>query len=157
MSRISNVVSAILLLGSAVACSAERPGSDEGRVDLVIRPQDAASSSRPARGGFTLRNLERGTLERVPLTSTYATLSVPLPAGSYVLDWRPEPAADLSEPALAERAALAESNAIRVPLVVARGRVTTVNVRASLLRSSDGEGTALASVTPGIELRIPSN
>src|SRR5262245_17904790 len=143
MSRIWKLVSATVLLASLAGCHADRASSDEGRIDLVIRPDSAISSSRPAQGRFTIRNTEGRALERFSIESTYENVSFPLRTGAYVLEWQPELPLDLADDALAAHAALVARESWTQPLLVASGQVTTVNVQASL--NADAKPELVAS------------
>src|SRR5687767_559525 len=82
-------VSLALLLVGALHCANEPSRMVIGRLDLVFRPDSAAASSRPPRGGFMLRDLEGGTHELVPLHGdTCQTRSAWLAPGSYLLEWQ---------------------------------------------------------------------
>jgi hypothetical protein len=155
MSRIWSLVSVTVFMGSIVGCYADTARSDDGRIDLVIRPDSTASSSRPVRGSFTLRSLERRSFERIPIESPYQTLSIPLRAGSYTLGWEPELAFEANGDALsAARLALASAGVRSPPIAILAGQVTRVNVRASLGSSVAPERTALAMAAPCVEGRV---
>ena len=128
---------ALLLLG-ALDCTQEPSPIEIGRLDLVIRPDSAASSSARLRGGFMLRDLERGTHELIAIDGEpYQTRSAWLDPGSYVLEWQPAPdladALDLDAPPASGAEVLATERHV---VVIADGRVTTVNVRATQRASS---------------------
>lgn len=124
-------LSLALLLVGALDCANEPRRIAIGRLDLVLRPDSAAASSVHVRGSFMLRELERGTHERVSIHGdAYQTRSVWLDPGSYTLEWQPalEPADVLDGDA--------KHASERHVFVIADERVTTVNVRCALRVSS---------------------
>jgi hypothetical protein len=101
-----------------------------GRLDLVFRPDNTASSSRPLAGGFMLRDLERGTHELLEIDGdAYQTRSAWLSPGAYVIEW--QPALELAD-VLGSDALAPEPHVV----VIADGRVSTVNVRTTQKSSS---------------------
>lgn len=125
----------IVLLAGLFACSDAAVERSNGRLELVIRPDSTAASHRPLRGSFLLHGLDQPTRVRIDVDAHgYLTRSVSVVPGSYALQW--QPALDLDtlgglHPA-AEDLRRMLSTEPRVLLVVAAGRVTTVNVRSTL-------------------------
>jgi len=116
-------VSLALLLVGALHCGNEPSRMVIGRLDLVVRGDNTVSSSRPLTGAFMLRDLERGTHERLEVYGhDHRMRSVWLAPGAYVLEW--QPALELAE---------VPGSDARAPephvVVIADGRVSTVNVR----------------------------
>lgn len=123
-------VALALLLVGALGCGKEPSGIVVGRLDLVLRPDSAGASSQPLRGGFMLRDLERGTHELVEIHGqAHQTRSAWLDPGAYGLEW--QPALELSD--VLDADALATEQHV---VVIADGRVTTVNVRVTQKASS---------------------
>ena len=156
MSLVSRLVSASVLLASSVGCRAEVAHTEEGRLDVVVRPDSAAASGRPVQGSFVLHDMLQAkdgrAVDWLAVVDAYETLSVALPAGAYWLEWRPQ----LSFGAVEDVAARARETAKvgAVPLVVAADRVTTVNVQVALAPSPDAEVSALDADTPCVDILI---
>lgn len=140
MSRIYwKLVSLPVLVASLLGCDREAATANEGRLDLVIRPDSAAVSSRPVQGRFVLRDQQGRFVDRVEVVNLYQTSNVALPEGVYSLEWQPALAFE-SEAEVAAR--LSEVRHGAALLSISPGQVTTVKVRAELAWVSDG---ALAS------------
>ena len=140
-------VSLALLLVGALDCAKEPSRIVIGRLDLVLRPDSTAASSRPVRGSFLLRELERGTHEHVAIDGDpYQTRSVWLTPGSYALEWRPALALAGVLDADAVAASGGHMLSTEQHVVVGDGRVTTVNVRVTVRASAMRD--AVAGVLP---------
>lgn len=152
MSPISRLVSLSILVASSIGCRPEPPPSGDGRLDVVIRPDSAAASGRRVEGSFVLHDQDGRTVDRLAVVELYDTLSVALPQGAYSLEWQPE----LSFTSAEDVDALARSAAgdTAAPVVIAAGRVTTVNVRATLAPNREREMFAQDEELPSIEIRI---
>lgn len=153
MSRIKSLLSVPVLLAVILGCTAVAKDQGKGRLDLVIRPDNAVASSRPVQGHFVVRNLERGQTERIEVGSAYETLSTPLREGAYTLEWQPAlPPLRLSDdPAVwaSELSSAAEAH----PLSIHAGRVTTVQVRTQV-PSPSAEELARAEDLPSVEILV---
>lgn len=153
MSRIKSLLSVPVLIAVALGCTAVAKDEGKGRLDLVIRPDNAVASSRPVQGHFVVRNLELGQTERIEVGSSYETLSVPLPEGAYTLAWQPvlPPLRTSDDPAVwaSELGAAAEAH----PLSINAGRVTTVRVRAQV-PSPGAEELARAEDLPSVDIVV---
>jgi len=152
MSFISRFVSVSLLIASSVGCRVEMASSDEGRLDLMIRPDSGAASSRPAQGSFVLHDQDGRTVDRLAVVSLYETLSVALREGSYLLEWQPALSFESADDVAAREREGASVGA--VPVIIAAGRVTTVNVRATVAPSADAEIATLDTVLPSVDILI---
>jgi hypothetical protein len=145
------LVSLPALLASLVGCDADAATAHEGRLDLVIRPDSAAVSSRPAQGRFVLHDQQGRFVDRIEVVNLYQTSNVALPEGTYSLEWQPALAFE-SEGDIAAR--LSEVSLGALPVSISTGRVTTVNVRATLIPSSDGALAALGDDMPSVQILI---
>jgi hypothetical protein len=133
-SRNWKFVSLIALLAGLTGCGETAVDRSDGRLEVVIRPDSMAASGRPLRGSFLLHGLDQSTQARIDVDAYgYLSRSVSLAPGSYALQW--QPALDLDalgglDPA-AEDLGRALTTELRVQLLIAAGRVTTVNVRST--------------------------
>ncbi|HKO94552.1 MAG TPA: hypothetical protein VJU61_25535, partial [Polyangiaceae bacterium] len=124
-----------VLVAGLVACGEAPADRSNGWLDVVIRPDSMAASGRPLRGSFLLHGLGPAVQARIDIDAHgYLMRRVPLAAGSYALEW--QPSLDLatlsgSDPA-GEELRRELTTELRVPLTVAAGRVTTLNVRSTL-------------------------
>jgi hypothetical protein len=134
MSRIWKLVSLPVLVASLLGCDTEPATAHEGRLDLVIRPDSAAVSSRPVQGRFVLRDQRGQFVDRVEVMNLYQTSNVALPEGVYSLEWQPALAFE-SEAEVAAR--LKEVSRGSLLLSISPGQVTTVKVRAELVPVND--------------------
>jgi hypothetical protein len=152
-SQIWKFVVAPALLASVFALL---PGTDSAdrRLDLVVRPGSVDASSSPLRGSLSLRSLDRAGSERIALGSPYETLSLPVPAGAYTLEWQPEVSFE-TEDALgwAVRQAEAPPELPRV-VVIAAGHATTVHVRVSPSTGAETQLATLAAEEPFAPLQL---
>ena len=151
MSCIWKLVSLPLLVASLAGCDTEYASAHEGRLDLVIRPDSAAVSSRPVQGRFVLHDEQGQFVDRMEVVNLYQTSNIALPEGVYSLEWQPALAFE-SEEEIAAR--LGEVSLGAVPVGIRAGRVTTVNVRATLGSSSEAEPAALAEDMPSVQILI---
>jgi hypothetical protein len=126
--------------------------SGKGRLDLLIRPDNAVASSRPVQGSFVVRDLERGQTERIEVGSSYETLSVPLREGAYTLEWQPALPLRISDDPAVWASELTNPAAAQ-PLSINAGRVTTVQVRAHV-PGPTGEELARAEELPSVEIVV---
>jgi hypothetical protein len=127
--------SLVVLFAGAVACAETAVDRSNGRLELVIRPDSKAASHRPLLGSFLLHGLDQPTRVRIDVDAQgHLTRGVSLGPGSYALQWQPELDLDVFDTvhlaAADPRRALTTEP--RVLLMVAAGRVTTVNVRSTL-------------------------
>ncbi len=152
MSRIKSLLSSSVLVAAALGCTAVAQDSGKGRLDLLIRPDSTAASSHTVRGHFVVRDLERGNTERVALGSTYDTISVPLRAGAYTLEWLPEVPLRISDDPAVWASEL-RAAAVPHPLSINAGRVTTVRVRAQE-QSAGEERVARPEELPSVEILV---
>ena len=150
MSRFWKLVSLPVVVASLLGCDNGRATSHEGRLDLVIRPDSALASSRPVQGRFVLHDQRGQFVDQVEVVTLYQTSSVALTEGEYSLEWQPALTFE-SEADVAAR--LREVDPGARPLSISAGRVTTVNVRAALLPSSDEDLTARPLNVPAPEDR----
>lgn len=153
MSRIKGLFSISVLVASIVACQAAARHPGEGRLDLVIRPDDAVASSRPVQGTFLVRSQEGRRVERIPVDRPYGTLSVPLREGAYTLEWQPELPLRLGDDPTAWASTLSTS-AVAQPLSISEGRVTTVQVRTAVGGGVNQERLALTEELPSVQIRV---
>lgn len=151
MSRIKSLLFIPVLIAAALGCTAVAKDMGRGRLDLVIRPDNAVASSRPVQGHFVVRSLEQERTKRIEVGSTYETLSVPLREGPYSLEWQPAlPSLRISDdPAV-------WANELRTaadtqPLSIHAGRVTTVQVRARV-PGPGAEELARAEDLPSVDI-----
>jgi len=140
-----------LLVASLLGCDTEAATAHEGRLDLVIRPDSAPVSSRPVQGRFVLHDRQGQFVDRIEVVNLYQTSNVALPEGMYSLEWQPALAFE-SEQDVAAR--LDEVSLAAVPVSISAGQVTTVNVRATLVPSSDGDLAALGEDMPSVQILI---
>jgi hypothetical protein len=153
VSRIKGLFSISVLVASMVACQAEAKHSGEGRLDLVIRPDNAVASSRPVQGYFLVRSVERDRSERIPVNGPYQTLSVPLREGAYTLEWQSElPLRVSDDPAV--WASELSATPVPQPLSISEGRVTTVRVRTAVDGGISQERLALAEELPSVQILV---
>lgn len=145
------LVSLPVLVASLAGCDAAAAIGHEGRLDLVIRPDSAAASSRPVQGRFVLHYEQGQFVDRVEVVNLYQTSSVALPEGMYSLEWQPalefESADDLA-------ARLGEVSLGAMQVSVSAGQVTTVNVRAALHPLSDGALAGLGADMPSVQILV---
>jgi hypothetical protein len=154
VSRIKGLLSiSVLIVASVLGCKAVAQHPGEGRLDLVIRPDNAVASSRPVQGRFLVRSLERERAERIEVTSPYETLSVPLREGAYTLEWQPELPLRFGDDPAAWASELS-STPVAQPLSIQAGRVTTVQVRAEVQGSSSKERLARAEDLPSVQILV---
>lgn len=154
MSRIKGLLSiSVLIVASLLGCKAVAQHPGEGRLDLVIRPDNAVASSRPVQGRFLVRSLERERAERIEVNSPYETLSVPLPEGAYTLEWQPDLSLRFSDDPAVWASELSSAPVPR-PLSIQAGRVTTVQVRAEVEGSSSKEQLARGEDLPTVQILI---
>ena len=140
-----------VLVASLLGCDTEAATGREGRLDLVIRPDSAPVSGRPVRGRFVLHDQQGQFVDRIEVVNLYQTSNIALPQGVYSLEWQPALAFE-SEQDVAAR--LGEVSLAAVPVSVSAGQVTTVNVRATLVPSSDGDLASLGEDMPSVEILI---
>jgi hypothetical protein len=152
MSLISRFVSVSILLASSVGCRVEMAPTDEGRLDVVIRPDSGAASSRPVQGTFVLHDQDGHTVDQLAVVSLYETLSVALREGTYLLEWQPALSFESAEDVAAREREGASVGV--VPVLIAAGRVTTVNVRAALVPSADAEIATRDTGLPSVDILI---
>ena len=145
------LVSLPVLVASLLGCATEAATGREGRLDLVIRPDSAPVSSRPVRGRFVLHDQQGQFVDRIEVVNLYQTSNVALPEGVYSLEWQPALAFE-SEQDVAAR--LGEVSLAAVPVSVSAGQVTTVNVRATLVPSSDEDLASLGEDMPSVQILI---
>jgi hypothetical protein len=145
------LVSLPVLVASLLGCDTEAATGREGRLDLVIRPDSAPVSSRPVQGRFVLHDQQGQFVDRIEVVNLYQTSNVALPEGVYSLEWQPALAFE-SEQDVAAR--LGEVSLAAVPVSVSAGQVTTVNVRATLVPSSDGDLASLGEDMPSVQILI---
>jgi hypothetical protein len=151
MSSSWKFVSLPVLVACLVGCDTEAATAHEGRLDLVIRPDSAAVSGRPVQGRFVLHNQQGQFVDRMEVVNLYQTSNVALPEGLYSLEWQPALAFE-SEDEVAAR--LSEVSLGAVPVGISAGRVTTVNVRATLIPGSDGTMAALGEDMPSVQILV---
>ena len=151
MSRIWRLVSLLVLVASLLGCDSEAATAHEGRLDLVIRPDSTAVSSRPVQGRFVLHDQRGQFVDRMEVVNLYQTSSVALPEGVYSLEWQPALTFE-SEANVAAR--LNEVSLGAVPLSISAGQVTTVNVRAELVPVSDGALASRSEDMPSVQILI---
>jgi hypothetical protein len=152
MSLISRRVWVFVLVAGSAGCHTEPASHAEGRLDVVIRPDGAAASSRPLQGSLVLRDPDGHAVERLTVGSVYETHSVALREGAYALEWQPQLSFDS-----AEGVASAAGEAVRfatAPVRISAGRVTTLNVRAALATAPAAEIAALDEEIPSVAIRI---
>ena len=145
------LVSLPVLVASLLGCATEAATGREGRLDLVIRPDSAPVSSRPVQGRFVLHDQQGQFVDRIEVVNLYQTSNVALPEGVYSLEWQPALAFE-SEQDVAAR--LGEVSLAAVPVSVSAGQVTTVNVRATLVPSSDEDLASLGEDMPSVQILI---
>jgi len=150
-SRNWKFVSLIVLLAGVIACAETAVDRSNGRLELVIRPDSMAASGRPLRGSFLVRGLDHAAQARIDVDAHgYLTRLVSLAPGSYELQWQPE----LDLEALAgldpagEELGRTLTTEVRVQLMIAAGRVTTVNVRSTQDISRAAPVVAASAVPP---------
>jgi len=141
----------VFLASSVVGCGTEKKASHEGRLDVEVRPDNAAASDRRLEGSFAVRSQDGRIVERRVVVNPYQTLNVALPEGPYRLEWRPAVSFG-SEQQAAARAR--ELSAGGTSLSVVAGRVTTVYARAVFTPEADAEPSAPAPDIPSVEILI---
>jgi hypothetical protein len=145
------LVSLPVLVASLAGCDTGAAPAHEGRLDLVIRPDSAAASSRPVQGRFVLHD-ERGQfVDWLEVVSLYQTSNVALREGSYWLEWQPSLRFE-SEQSSAAR--LGQVSPSVLPLGISAGQVTTVSVRARLVRAGDAQLASVADEMPSVQILI---
>jgi hypothetical protein len=154
VSRIKGLLSiSVLIVASVLGCKAVAQHPGLGRLDLVIRPDSAAASSRPVQGRFLVRSLEHERAERIEVNSPYETLSVPLREGAYTLEWQPDlPLRFSDDPAV--WAGELSSAPVAQPLSILAGRVTTVQVRAAVEGGISQQRLALSEDLPTVQILV---
>jgi hypothetical protein len=140
-----------VLVASLMGCDTTDATGHEGRLDLVIRPDSAAASSRSVQGRFVLHDEQGQFVDRMEVVNLYQTSSVALPEGMYLLEWQPALEFE-SEDELAARLSAVSPGA--APVSVSAGRVTTVHVRAALHPLSDGALAGLGGDMPSVQIWI---
>jgi hypothetical protein len=145
------LVSLPVLVASLVGCDSEAANAREGRLDLVIRPDSDAVSSRPVQGRFVLHDQQGQFVDRMDVVTPYQTSNVALREGMYSLEWQPALAFESADDVAAR---LGEGSLSAVPVSVSAGRVTTVNVRATLVPGSDGAVASLGEDIPSVQILI---
>ncbi|MEY2933504.1 MAG: hypothetical protein RL033_4253 [Pseudomonadota bacterium] len=154
MSRIKGLLSiSVLILASVLGCKAAAQHPGEGRLDLVIRPDNAVASSRPVQGRFLVRSLEHERLERIEVHSPYETLSLPLREGGYTLEWQPDLALRFSDDPAVWASELS-SVPVAQSLSIQAGRVTTVQVRAAVDGGISQQRLALSEELPSVQILV---
>ena len=144
----------LAVLFAGVACGQTATDAGNGRLELVIRPDTMAACHRPLLGSFLLHGLDQPIRVRIDVAAQgYLTRSVSLVPGSYTLQWQPELDLDVfgvGHPAAGglQRALTTEP---RVLLLVAAGRVTTLNVRSTLDPSRAARVVAASAAPPEAE------
>jgi hypothetical protein len=150
MSPFWKLVSLPVLVASSFSCT-EQLASQQGRLDVEVRPDSAAASLRRLEGSFALRSTEGRIVDRLWVVNPYDTLSVALPEGSYLLEWQPVRSFPSEQQATARGGAL---SAVGTALSVVAGRVTTVHARAVVTRDADPELPGLAGDAPSVDILI---
>ena len=151
MSRSWRLVSLPVLMVSLCGCDAEYASTRDGRLDLVIRPEDTAAGGRPLQGRFVLHDQEGGFVDRVEVVNAFQTSSVTLAEGLYLFEWQPHLPLESADQ-VAARIQQTSVGALAIP--IAAGRVTTVNARATLVPIHDGELGASSEEIPSVEILI---
>ena len=145
------LVSLPILVASLLGCDTEASNAGEGRLDLVIRPDSALASSRPVQGRFVLHDQQGQFVDRLEVVNLYQTSNVALAEGVYTLEWQPALAFESDQDVAAR---LEEVSLAAVPVSISAGQVTTVNVRATLVPSSDGDLASLGEDMPSVQILI---
>jgi hypothetical protein len=136
MSRRKSFRIILLSLATGMLGCVETRGapSSSGAIQFEVRPEDGASPNSGARGTFSVRGVDNAYHVRVPLAGdAYQSLRVPVPAGSYWLDWELEvfdDAVDQFEPEAGQHGPYM--------VVVAPAQVTTIDVRSHVFAGCDG-------------------
>ena len=151
MSQFWKLVSLPVFVASIVGCGNARVAPYEGRLDVVVRPDNAAASHRRIEGSFVVRTPDGRTVDRRVVVNPYDELSVALPEGRYLLEWQPALTFQSEQEAAASASRLSAGGAA---LSVVAGRVTTVHARAVATTGAPAELSALAQDIPSVEILI---